>query len=132
MTSATARDGHVGQVLKMVGLLAVIGAAIGFAAYSLLGDDPAHQIADEAAMINVECTACDETFDMPFSVYNQQAPRGTEVDGPIDCPRCGAAHSVYRAGTAPAEPSPGSRDEPAPQEDEPPPDYNQRPEFGVS
>ena len=80
---------------KLILTIALFAVAATVVAHSLLRD-ARHAEADSGAKVDVHCTACDEQFSMPYEEYRRLSPLGTDVSGPIACPRCGAADSVAR------------------------------------
>jgi len=80
---------------KLILTIALFAVAATVVAYSLLADSR-HAEADSGAKVDVHCTACDQQFSMPFEEYRRLSPLGTDVSGPIACPRCGAADSLTR------------------------------------
>lgn len=87
------------QSRLLVLALVLFGLAGAIAGYRLHGTGRNAATRAEA-QIRVFCTACKLEFDMPYSEYRRQSPKGTDVSGPIDCPRCGGKRCVARAAVA--------------------------------
>lgn len=95
MTSNHPDKRSVNPRTKLILTIALFAVAATVVAYSLLRD-ARYAEADSGAKVDVHCTACDQTFSMPFEEYRRLSPLGTDVSGPIACPRCGAVGSVMR------------------------------------
>lgn len=80
---------------KLLLAIALFATAAALVAYTVLSDKT-HAKADSDATVEVHCTACQQQFKMPYKEYRRLSPMGTDVSGPIACPKCGAAASVSR------------------------------------
>ncbi len=110
--SSAGRDGRgrnrqLGLLVLALALLALAGV---IAAYRLHNTDQ-KAAARAEAQVRLFCTACNLEFDMPYSEYQRQAPKGTDVWGPLDCPKCGGKKCVVRARVNEDEAIDGSPDD---------------------
>ena len=81
----------MGKLAAAVILLVAAAAILG---YHLLSDNT-QAIADPTAKVKMVCKSCNYEFEMPFSDYLKQAPKGTQTVGGLTCPKCGTK-SVHR------------------------------------
>ena len=89
---------HMRLLRPMVAILLV--AAASWSIWRWVTAEEGRRVTDAAgAKIRVRCDDCNAAFDMPFVEYNRLTPRGTDVSGPIDCPRCGESNCLTRAGS---------------------------------
>ena len=82
---------------KFLAAVILLAVAASVAARHLMSSSR-KAVTDRDATVKMYCSECQQTFDMPFSEYRRRAPQGTDVSGPIDCPKCGGRGCVVRAG----------------------------------
>ncbi|HVP12131.1 MAG TPA: hypothetical protein VMV94_13205 [Phycisphaerae bacterium] len=80
---------------KLAAAVVLLLVAVVIFGYQFRSNDR-QAVAAPNAKIKVVCKSCGHEFEMLFSDYQRQVPKGSEPAGGLSCPKCGAK-SVQRA-----------------------------------